>query len=459
MMVRWRQELVAFAGLVALLCSSPTTARTVPRDTGIQQRIETELRRGGLRGARVGMLVVDAASGETVYELQADELLVPASVNKVLTAAAALKLLKPQYQFATAILGKGTQVGRTFRGDVYLRASGDPELVEERVWTLVKELKDRRGIDLIEGTLRVDDSFFDGERFGADWGPRSRAWYYAPHGAVSVNFNTLPVRGRYIAIEGDPSDYAARFFLDAMAQQGIRVSGGAGAPAVVPEGARALAESESKPLSEIVADLNKVSNNFIAEQLLKSMGALTQGAPGTVGKGIVAVASVMESFGIPPTAYVLADGSGLSRSNRLSPRTVVRVLMAMAEDFEIGPEFIASLKVAGAEGSNHRFQDPLCNRRLRVKSGHLTGVAALAGYGYGGGGRRYVFSIIANDYRRGRGAADVAIERLCEAFLAGEGQVSVAAKPRATLPPVGTPLLPGAVVPPEDDFVDENAGD
>ena len=154
----------------------------------------------------------------------------------------------------------------------------------------------------------------------------------------------------------------------------------------------------------------------------------------------------------------MADGSGLSRSNRLSPRTVVRVLQTMAEDFEIGPEFIASLKVAGAEGSNHRFQDPLCHRRLRVKSGHLTGVAALAGYGQGSDGRRYIFSVIANDYRRGRGAADVAIERLCEAFLASEGTEAVATKGRSRTTPDRTPLPP-TLVTPETDLVDDNAGD
>ena len=117
------------------------------------------------------------------------------------------------------------------------------------------------------------------------------------------------------------------------------------------------------------------------------------------------------------TGFELHDGSGLSRSNRLSPRAVVRILAAMADDFTIGPEFLASLKVAGAEGSRRRFQDPLCFRRMRIKTGHLYGTTALAGFAQTASGRRLVFSIMANGYRRGRQSADRSLERFCEEFL------------------------------------------
>ena len=135
---------------------------------------------------------------------------------------------------------------------------------------------------------------------------------------------------------------------------------------------------------------------------------------------------------------------------------LVQVLDAVARDFEIGPEFLASLKVAGAEGSKRRFQDDVCLRKMRVKTGHLYGVSALAGYGETVGGRRVVFAVLANEYRRGRAAADSGIEQICEAFLSFDAASAAAAsgdrhnaarsvKPASfEKPPSGQPSTPSA---------------
>ena len=161
----------------------------------LSERLDASLNRGGLRGAQVGVLVRDLSTGEILYQRNPDELYVPASVTKIVTSAAALSILSPQYRFRTEISGHGARDGSTWTGDLYLRALGDPVLVEERVWQLVTQIKDR-GIRRIVGDLVIDDGFFDLERFGYDWGARTRAAYGAPHGAVSVNFNTVPTRGR-----------------------------------------------------------------------------------------------------------------------------------------------------------------------------------------------------------------------------------------------------------------------
>jgi len=405
---------VATTALVAALTLPVSVA--VAGDRKLQRAVESELSTGGLRGSVVSILVADLATGEIVYERRADELLIPASVTKIVTAASALGLLEPQYRFRSGLYGDGRKDKGTYHGDVYLKAWGDPVLVDERVWLLVRDLR-RSGVRKIAGDLIVDDTFFDDVRFGYDWGNRTRAWYHAPHGAVSVNFNTIRSRGRNLAIKGDPSQNAGASFADMMAREGIVLDGRVRTGGSVPEGSRALAEASSKPLAAIVADLNKHSNNFVAEQILKTIGAEIAGPPGTAEKGLEAVSDFLEEIGLSAGDYDLHDGSGLSRSNRISARSVVRVLDHMARDFELGPEFIQSLKVAGAEGSKSRFGDELCRRRLRVKTGHLFRVNALAGYAWTTSGRQLAFAILANEYRRGRWAADRSLERICHAFL------------------------------------------
>ena len=139
--------------------------------------------------------------------------------------------------------------------------------------------------------------------------------------------------------------------------------------------------------------------------------------PGTAVNGLKVVEAELSALGLPPSSYRLADGSGLSKINRMNAAQFVRLLVAMAKDFEVGPEFRASLKVAGAEGKAGRFRDPLCHRKMRVKTGHLTGVNTLAGYAVDSNGRALAFAVLTKGLRGGRGKSDRAVERICEVFL------------------------------------------
>jgi len=150
--------------------------------------------------------------------------------------------------------------------------------------------------------------------------------------------------------------------------------------------------------------LNKFSNNFMAEQISMAMGAAVHGAPGTREKGLAVIRRHLQSCGVDQGQFALSEASGLSRNNRLSASALTRVLTAADEDFTYGPEFKASLGVAGVDGTlKEKFTDTGARRRLRAKTGTLRGVNALAGYGVSRDGIRFVFAVIVNSLDKGAG--------------------------------------------------------
>jgi D-alanyl-D-alanine carboxypeptidase/D-alanyl-D-alanine-endopeptidase (penicillin-binding protein 4) len=155
----------------------------------------------------------------------------------------------------------------------------------------------------------------------------------------------------------------------------------------------------SLPLAKVVSILNKHSNNFIAEQILKTLGAEVRGGQGTWEKGCDVVREFLEQAGIPRSSFVFGNGSGLNDINRLTPEQVTRLLDAMYKRFEVQPEFVASLAVAGVSGTiNSRFADEPAMARLRAKTGSLQGVSALSGYVVTQDNKLLAFSVMMNDY-------------------------------------------------------------
>jgi D-alanyl-D-alanine carboxypeptidase/D-alanyl-D-alanine-endopeptidase (penicillin-binding protein 4) len=180
-------------------------------------------------------------------------------------------------------------------------------------------------------------------------------------------------------------------------QRGIRVDGNV-EEGLVPSNAKLILEFESQPLWQIVWGLNKFSNNFVADQLMKKLGAEMWGAPGTLQKGLATVQDVLEDMGISKNAYNIADGSGLTRATQVTPRQILKVLIAAHRDFGIYPEFLSSLGVAGEDGTlRNRLPSSSGLGVLRGKTGSLDGVASLAGYVPSRDGELLAFAIILND--------------------------------------------------------------
>jgi D-alanyl-D-alanine carboxypeptidase/D-alanyl-D-alanine-endopeptidase (penicillin-binding protein 4) len=188
----------------------------------------------------------------------------------------------------------------------------------------------------------------------------------------------------------------------------------------VPRTARALASRRSAPVGVLVREMSKTSNNFMAEALLKTMGAESAGPPGTWDKGLRAVKQRLAELGIPESSYDYKNGSGLYSSAFMSAETMTRLLVAAARDFRYGPDFVAALAVAGADGTlGHRMAGGPAERYVRGKSGSLRGVACLSGFAGGVGRPLLAFSVLVNDIpdtpagaRAARSLADEVAETL-----------------------------------------------
>jgi D-alanyl-D-alanine carboxypeptidase/D-alanyl-D-alanine-endopeptidase (penicillin-binding protein 4) len=335
------------------------------------------------RGVRVSAGIWDAATGKVLERHQDDLALVPASTTKVVSTYALLKTLKPDFTLETEVWGD-LQAG-VVQGDLTFKGGGDPLLISERVWLLVQALK-KLGLQRITGGIRLDQSAFDAQREPQGW-EHTTADTLPPVLALSVNFNRDET-GKLLA---DPERQSREVIQRILQEAGIAVEGRA-APSGPP---RKLLGWTSPPLRALVQDINKWSNNFMIEMLVRKYGE------GSWPRGVKRIQEFYRtSFGLEAEAIQITDGSGLSKENRLSARTLAIILRGAFHDFEVGPEFASSLKVIGGEPWKLKKPGAVLTRqltrRVRVKTGHLDRVTSLAGYLQTPDGRVRVFAILLN---------------------------------------------------------------
>lgn len=232
---------------------------------------------------------------------------------------------------------------------------------------------------------------------------------------------TFTIKGNIPSDEGAKTVYRALSdplanyigtFSPILKGQGIKVKG-AFKGGTTPDKARVLVTEYSDPLVDILAQMNKKSNNFMAEQVLRCVGAEKYGLPGTTEKGLRAVQEYLGSAGVKPDAATLVNGSGLSRGVTLRPSALTSVLEEMYNDPEVGPEFVTTLSVGGRDGTlAYRFREDGMEGRMRGKTGTLNGVSTLAGYVRAADGEVYAFAFLANDIDGASSRARRAHERL-----------------------------------------------
>ncbi|MGD8328176.1 MAG: D-alanyl-D-alanine carboxypeptidase [Acidobacteriota bacterium] len=408
----------------------------------LPSRMSAILAHPSLADARVGILAVDAASGELLLQRNADELFAPASVNKLFTAATALWRLGAAFTWQTPLAYRGEirgADGEIIAGDVWALGRGAPDTVEEQLWVAARALS-TRGIRRIEGDIVVDDSFFDRQRYGEGWpgGIQVREAYHAPIGALMANYSAYRDGNDWVAVQ-EPDLYFGERLRELLGLAGVTVTGTVRRPTDaeatllggvdeidagnsrigLPDGLTLLYTIHSEPLGRLVLDLNKFSNNVMAENMLKTLGAVEYGPPGTATKGLAVVAKFRhEVLGTALTDYVQADGSGLSDLDRVSPRQVVDLLRFAYGDFHLGPEFIASMKISGRDGFNPRpFRDPPLLDEMRLKSGHINGVNTLSGYAHTESGRVVAFCLMINGHHAQQWEIDQRVAELSQVIL------------------------------------------
>jgi D-alanyl-D-alanine carboxypeptidase/D-alanyl-D-alanine-endopeptidase (penicillin-binding protein 4) len=211
-----------------------------------------------------------------------------------------------------------------------------------------------------------------------------------------------PGWSRYVNVAG-PALYTGEVFKEFLLREGIKVTGKV-VRGKTSSTAVSYLQFNSRPLGSVVYWLNKFSNNFMAEQICLAMGAEVHGVPGTREKGLSVIRKYLLDCGVEEGCFTLAEASGLSRGNRCSASALVKVLLTAARDFSYNVEFMASLGVAGVDGTmKDKFTELTAKRRLRAKTGTLRGVNALAGYGVSPDGRIFVFAVVVNSLRNAVG--------------------------------------------------------
>ena len=320
----------------------------------------------------------DLQTGKLLDGHQMDLPLVPASTTKVISSYAMLKTWKPSFELETEVWGD-LRAG-TVTGDLVFKGGGDPQLTSERLWLLAEQLRGL-GVTRVAGRIRLDQSAFDDQRFGDGWEDTSSNTT-PPILPLSVNFNRDG--GKLVA---NPERLALETLNRILQQAGISIGNESHPEAP----AHNLLTFQSPPLRDLLESINKFSNNFMIEMLVKRFGG------GSWAQGVRQIQTFYGTvLNLGADKIAITDGSGLSKHNRLSARTLAIVLRAAWHDFEVGPEMVGSLKIIGGEPFSLRIKDPNLTRRVRVKTGHLNGVTSACGYLQTPTGELRVFAIILN---------------------------------------------------------------
>jgi serine-type D-Ala-D-Ala carboxypeptidase/endopeptidase (penicillin-binding protein 4) len=378
--MRLRATVVACACVWTLVAAAAVDA-TPAAAPGLSNRLTRALAGPYLPLRNTAAIAVELETGTVVFAHNDTKPVNPASNEKLPVAWAALVELGPAYRFHTELYGVGSRVGATWEGDLVLKGYGDPTLATTDLAGLARKVR-QLGITAVTGRVRGDESFYDRQRGVAGW---KRGFL----GIESPPLSALVVDRAAGWPALSPPLLAAKKLTAQLAGAGVNVAGRPGLGRA-PASAVALASDRSVPLVEILRFMDHESDNFTAEMLLKQLGAAT-GAVGTTAGGAHVVTAAMRHAGIPMTGVRIADGSGLSPSDRLTTSALVGILEAAWSDPAVRTPFVRSLAVAGMSGTlKNRL--PQLKGLVRAKTGTTDLACSLSGFV----ADRFAFVIIEN---------------------------------------------------------------
>jgi D-alanyl-D-alanine carboxypeptidase/D-alanyl-D-alanine-endopeptidase (penicillin-binding protein 4) len=414
----------------------------------MQGEVRDILAKYKISSEHLGMVI--SYKDQNVFENNAKKLFIPASISKLLTSYSVLKNIDLTQKFKTELYFDGK--------NLYLKGTGDPSFVSENLWYLVNEFT-RQKIRLIPGDIIVDDFYFDAVRFDSSReSSRVDRSYDAPVGAMSFNWNSINVfvkpaakenesaqvvldpenayftlvnktvtkskkltrelvinvdqKNRTITVTGDvlkggiekayfknvadPEQWAGENLKAFLGQRNISVKGRI-LRGKTPTSAEKIVTFESKSLSMILADMNKFSNNYVAEMLTKNLAALSGESPATLATGVKVIQKDLKDLGLDNNDVRIYNPSGFTRDNMLSAHGMGAVLKAMQNDFRYFPTLLESLPIAGVDGTlKKRMKNSAASGFVRAKTGYLDGVVTLAGYAGQKNGDIYRFAFLYN---------------------------------------------------------------
>jgi D-alanyl-D-alanine carboxypeptidase/D-alanyl-D-alanine-endopeptidase (penicillin-binding protein 4) len=398
-------------GALAASTSAPAAAsdQSTQPEVALKRALEDELSDPAV-GSAAGVYVLDLTERRPLFKWEWEMPRIPASNTKLFTSSATIDRYGTEAVLTTSVLGVGSaDANGVFPGDLYLRGGGDPTFGTaafigdryEGTGASIEELADEveaAGITAVRGRILGDESRFDSVRQPAG-GLSALAFDRGPSGASA-----------------NPPLVSAQRLTSELAGRGIVVDGGAGT-GITPAGATTLAAVASPTVGRLVRLTNKPSDNFFAEMLLKNLSA-ADGDQGTTLDGTQEAEAFARSM-VPPgwaPEVDMADGSGLSRQNRMSARAIVALLDRLRSHSQF-PVFFDSLPIAGVDGTlETRMDDTAAEGNCSAKTGTLSGVSALSGYCQVAGGHLVVFSILMNEVQGGNAPPRAAQDRMTAAI-------------------------------------------
>lgn len=358
--------------LAAALCAAFFLCATPSYAAGWRQRIDKAV---GRRSIGVSVRL----HGALVYSHTDREKRVPASNQKLLMSMALVDELSPGYRIPTlASIPRGSLDSRgVVEGNLWLLGRGDPTVTDggkyarslylepTRLGKLARKIKST-GIKRITGRVFGSTGYFSHDWYAEGWKPDFPTEEIAMPTALTFDGNRAG--DTHIA---DPERRAADGLTRRLRKIGVRVNG-PGARGDAPPGLKVVTKIRSRPLKALLTHTNRQSSNFFAEVLGKRLGIERSGKPGTIAKGAEAIRSFAARHGVKLRAY---DSSGLSYSNRVSPRGIATLLAAAQNE-----PWVTSLRKTLAKGDQGTLEDRLGNVRLRAKTGSLENISTLSGW-------------------------------------------------------------------------------
>ena len=422
--------------------------------------VAAALERAGVPASAVSVWVQEVGASKALLSWQARQAMNPASLMKLVTTYAALDLLGPAWTWVTPVWLQGVLHNPgpqgVLEGNVVIKGSGDPKLVLERVWLLLRRVQ-QQGVHEIRGDIVLDRSAFNApEPSASDFDGEAQRPYNVRPDALLLNYKSVLLSftpdaargvanvaadpsltgvrlepsvplaagacndwrggvkaeladpsairwaGSYPAACGekswslayaDPNSYNARLVEALWRELGGSLSGS------VRDGAAPLTrptfEFASPALADVVRDINKFSNNVMAQQLFLTLGLQRKGSGTPEAAREVMRAWLEDKLGERAAGAVIDNGSGLSREARLSAELLGRLLLS-AWASPVMPELMSSLPLSGLDGTLRRTSAPASVGRAHLKTGSLRDVTGVAGYVLTAGGRRQVLVAIVN---------------------------------------------------------------
>ncbi|MCB0728173.1 MAG: D-alanyl-D-alanine carboxypeptidase/D-alanyl-D-alanine-endopeptidase [Ignavibacteriae bacterium] len=354
----------------------------------------------------VSIQVVSADKYDLIYEHNSQLEMIPASITKLVTSSVAFDMLGINYDFKTIVYTDDQNISDgVIDGNIYLKGYGDPDLNSLDIAYLAEEIR-KKGIIQITGNIVYDESYLDDEHYSlADYYQGDTKKDYWPY-VSGLNFNKNPK-------SFDPALMAGTVLKDELVASNIIIDG------IVVAGMTPSASKEiavvSHSIFDVLAHMNKESDNHSAITVFKVIGAKYSTPPGTISKGESAVVEFLTSIGNQRNRFEILEGSGLSRFNRVNSDMYIRLLKYMYDKTDSFDYFYSTLPIAGEDGTlRNRMIGTEAQKNVHAKTGTLNSVSALSGYAVTRDSELLMFYIVMNGFGGGANGVRYKQDQICE---------------------------------------------